>query len=219
MSLKVFFFTLNCRNLSICDMSHFTLLLQNYIKDCSSLTTWIHCKLMHYGTKGWKCVVCVGNFIILVTVSIMVILRNVFIFLLMCIRVSFLHQFCYGSFRKFSFFFFFCHSSILEVTKLFSNLKEYLNLIQYHTTHILLLCQKTNSDAEWEMDINSKCKNHLQIVWQSKGICLWSHIVLIYLRKDGVSPPIEFKAGTWTNSFHGQCKPFIQETGMLYVRT
>jgi len=39
--------------------------------------------------------------------------------------------------------------------------------MSYHTAHILLL--SGNSVAEWEMDINSKCKTLVQILWQSKG--------------------------------------------------
>jgi hypothetical protein len=83
--------------------------------------------------------------------------------------------------------------------------------MQCHTAHILLLCQETQLLSG---DINSKCKNLTQILWQSKGkLSLVPYCTDLFEKILSLTFPIEFKAGTGTNSFHCQCKLIIQEAG------
>jgi len=78
-----------------------------------------------------------------------------------------------------------------------------------YCTHFIAV--SGNSVAEWEMDKNSKCKNLIQILRQSKGnLPLVPYCTDLFEKILSLTLPIEFKAGTGTNSFHRQCKLIIQ---------
>lgn len=51
-----------------------------------------------------------------------------------------------------------------------------------------------NSVAEWEKDINSKCKNLVQILWQSKGnLPLVPYCTNLFEKRLSLSPPLNSK--------------------------